>query len=155
MLQDRIASGDPTVQGSSIVRRLLEHDHSRITETLSALCDTHPSGGFCLEAAPEAFRALLRSWNAVTEGSDLTRDREIASVVILICARYTRWGVTDLLRGRSTAVLGYCRIQAEGAALVHLFLQDPAKAQEWFDAHGEDKGKRFYRANQSSLIAIM
>jgi hypothetical protein len=143
------------VQEGSFVRKLLERDQAQVPHTLNALRDVHVSGAFCVEAAPDAFAAFFRSLRTATENTTRTRDRELAGVVALICARYTKWGVTDLLRGRTTAVLGYCRVQAEAAALAHLFVADPSKAEDWFKARGGSAGKCFYRANQSALMAIM
>lgn len=141
-------------EGGSLLRKLLERDHAAPFETLKALDGIDVSGAFCPEAVLEAFTAFFQRLEASTSHTGGTRDRELASAVALICGRYAKWGVTDLLRGRSTAVLGYCRVQAEAAALVHLFLREPGKAQEWFDAKGK-ASKRFYRENQPALTAIM
>jgi hypothetical protein len=105
-----------------------------------------------LEAAYGAYSELFIALDSASLHAQ--RDREIA-LVAQICARQFKWGATDLLRGRSTAVLGYGRLQAESVGLVHLFLQQPAAAQEWFAATSHDLGKAFYRKHQTKLVDLM
>lgn len=144
---------DAMAEDKSILGRLLEGDEAQLRSSLHALQNVHASGPLCLEGAADTWRVLFQKLNKAT-AAPRTRDREIASLVATIAARHFRWGATDLLRARTTAVLGYCRLQAEAAALAHLFLDQPETAQQWFEAVDE-AGKQFYRDHQKTLLKIM
>jgi len=77
------------------------------------------------------------------------------AIVVLACQRQFMWGVTDLLRGRVTPAIGYARQQAEGAALLHLFRDNPSAAIEWREISSDAEGVTFHKKYQHQLKAMM
>ena len=51
---------------------------------------------------------------------------QIVRIVVLACQRYWAWGVTDLLRMRSSSASGYLRLEAESVALAEIFVRLPS-----------------------------
>ncbi len=98
------------------------------------------------EAGLDQARALWQSM----------RVRETKKFVLLLLYRYFRWGLTNMLHLRVSPVLGYGRLQAEAAALLRLFLDEPARGEEWLQtALTERGGKAFYTATQSKIRALL
>lgn len=137
----------------SQLRRLLANDDAAVIEALTRLRGVHEASGDALEATYGAYSDLFQALDSA--GLHKRRDREIAMLVCQICARHYKWAAADLLRGRSTAVLGYGRTQAECVGLVHLFLKEPTAAEVWLAASNESAGKAFYRKYQGQLLMHM
>jgi hypothetical protein len=82
-----------------------------------------------------------------------TESRHIRGIILPSIARSYMFGLTDLLRLRVSASVGYQRLAAEGAALIELFHREPSLAMNWADTQIGDPA--FYRAHQGTLNEIM
>lgn len=132
---------------------LLDADNAQIARSLEEIKRVDESGVMAIVAAWEAWDAFFRKQNATGVPAD--RGREIARLVPVIASRLFKWALTDLLRARITSVLGYARLEAEAVGLSLLFQEDPAKAEAWLDAHSDDAGLKFFRANQARLKELL
>jgi hypothetical protein len=72
--------------------------------------------------------------------------------VLLLLHRYFRWGLASLLYLRLTPALGYQRLQAESLALLRLFVDQPARAQQWLRTGSTDgDGMKFFNETKGII----
>jgi hypothetical protein len=82
--------------------------------------------------------------------------REAKKFALLLLHRYFRWGLSNILYLRVTPALGYGRLQAEATALLHLFRDEPSRAEEWLvTGLSEEAGKKFYKATQGTIRELL
>jgi hypothetical protein len=135
---------------------LLAADERQIPASLQLLASISPAGPVAISASWHAHQALLgRICAAQSSGGTLDDELGIAGVVASMCARTFRWAISDLLRGRTTAVYGYGRQQVEAVALVRLFRSQPMAAREWFNIRTDTDGRRFYGTYNPALMGLL
>lgn len=138
------------------LRDLIAADERQIPASVDILGAVSPQGPAAITTAWEAYRALIQR---IDEGQSivakLTDDHSLAGMVASLCARMFRWGITDLLRGRTTSAFGYARQQAEAVALVHLFRVEPGAARQWYEINSDALGRQFHQTYNRKLMALL
>lgn len=72
--------------------------------------------------------------------------------LVLRLRRDFLFGVSDLLKLRLIAALGYLRIQSESAAILAILGEEPAMSLEWLDPNS---GQKFYKKHQGRIVSKM
>jgi hypothetical protein len=62
------------------------------------------------------------------------------------------FGLSDLLRLRSTSMFGYLRLQTETVAILTLSAADSAMAVDWLNTASLKEGKEFYKDHHGKII---
>jgi hypothetical protein len=147
---------DGPVDVTDPLAQLLADETTQVSESLDLLRRVSAAGPAAIAATWETYAALIVRVNeAQTKQTPLAHDTEVAGLVLSLCARMFRWGVSDLLRGRVTPTYGYVRQQAEAVALVRLFRSEPGVAHEWYNIRTDAQGRKFHRDHGPKLMALL
>ena len=77
------------------------------------------------------------------------------SYLMLRLRRDFQFGLSDLLKLRLTAALGYLRLQSESSALLALMAEEAKIAVAWLDPFSPGKGRQFHQKYHPSIVARM